>query len=56
MFSKKFNDNNKDMTVGELVKECVKDYYVTVEYKQNGTVQVFIGSKKNLETEGSEDV
>lgn len=54
MFSKKFNDNNKDMTVGELVKEYAKDYFVTVEYKQDGTVQVFIGSKKNLETEGSE--
>ena len=54
MFSKKFNDNNNDMTVGELVKEYVKDYFVTVEYKQDGTVQVFIGSKKNLETEGSE--
>ena len=53
MFSKKFNDNNKDMTLGELVKEYAKDYFVNVEYLPNGSVQVFIGSKKD--EEGSKD-
>lgn len=54
MFGKKYNADEKNMTLKELLEEYTKDYYVSIEYRTTGTVYVFIGSPRNPEAEGSE--
>lgn len=43
------------MTLKELLEEYTKDYYVTVEYKTNGEVYVFVGTPRNPEEKVSKD-
>lgn len=54
MFIKTYKRDEKNMTLKELLEEYTKDYYVTVEYKTNGEVSVFVGTQRNPEAEGSE--
>ena len=54
MLRKKYNADEKNMTLKELLEEYAKDYYVSLEYKPNGQVDVFIGSLRRQEVEGSE--
>ena len=54
MFMKKYKCDEKNMTLKELLEEYTKDYYVSIEYKTNGAVNVFVGSQRKTEAEGSE--
>lgn len=56
MFIKAYKRDEKNMNLKELLKEYTKDYYVTVEYKTNGEVYVFVGTPRNPEEKVSKDV
>ena len=55
MFGKKYNADEKSMTLEELLNEYVKYYYISIEYRPDGEIYVFIGQSRNPEAEGSED-
>ena len=37
--------------VKEFVEKYSKDYYVTVDFQDNGNISVFVGSERNENTE-----
>jgi hypothetical protein len=56
MFMKTYKCDEKNMTLKEFLEEYIKDYFVSIEYKKNGEVYVFVGTPRKPEEKVSKDV
>ena len=50
MMFKKIESDKVDVTLTEFIDRYVKDYFLNVDFKANGTVSVFVGSPKDDHT------